>query len=69
MSAKNSIRVKVQFEKDLLCAALAVGIKLVKCKLVAGSYVSYTTQVSSYQKLFELGYHFNKINRQNLSVQ
>lgn len=66
MAAKNSIQVKIKFEKDLLCAALAIGVKLKKCKFVSKTHVAYTIQTSHFQKLFELGYHFYKINSQTL---
>lgn len=66
MATKNSVQVKIKFEKDLLCAALAVGVKLKKCKVVSTTHVAYTIVTSHYQKLFELGYHFYKINSQTL---
>ncbi len=66
MAAKNSIQVKIKFEKDLLCAALAVGVKLKKSKVASTTHVVYTIQTTHFQKLFELGYHFYKINRENL---
>lgn len=67
MQAKNSIQVKKKFEQVLLAAALVVGVKLKKCKLVSDHIVVYTIQVNYHQQLFELGYHFNEINRKNLS--
>lgn len=62
MPAKNSIQIKIAFEKTLLCAALACGVKLKKCKFVSKTHVAYTIQTTHFQKLFELGYQFNKIH-------
>lgn len=66
MAAKNSITVKVQYEKDLLCAALRTGVILKKANQVREGYVIYLLVTPFYQTVFELGYNFSQINGQRL---
>jgi lipopolysaccharide biosynthesis protein len=66
MAAKNSIRVKKQFEKRLLRAALSGEIKLKKCKVASETHVFYTMEITNFQAVFELGYIFNELHRENL---
>lgn len=66
MAAKNSIRVKKQFMPRLLRAAQASGIKLKKCKVVSETHVFYTIETNDFQSIFELGYVFNELHRENL---
>lgn len=66
MASKNTIRVKIGFEKDFLCACLQCGITPRRANVSDPKFSFFAIEVQYYQAIFELGYSFCKLTGQRL---
>ncbi len=68
MAAKNTIRVKIQFEKEFLCACLKAGITPKQRKVIDDKFLHFGIQVIYYQDVFQLGYYFYQFTNEGLPL-